>query len=93
MPAYFKRGLVVLLVLCLSLVTARPARADIAYTKDSKAIGVIVAVVAVGALRMTVGWEWVDYYVGLRGGLGGAGTLAGHYGWHSVYHFGTFGVG
>ena len=45
-----RRYLIMLLVLCLCLVPARPAHATIAYASDGKAIGVIIAVVAIGAL-------------------------------------------
>lgn len=44
-----KRHFVVFLVLCLAISTTRPALADIGYTKDSKAVGVIAAVVVIGA--------------------------------------------
>jgi hypothetical protein len=45
-----RRLVVTLLIVCLGFSTPRPARADIAYTRDGKAIGVIVAVVAVAAV-------------------------------------------
>ncbi|HEX4019892.1 MAG TPA: hypothetical protein VHX63_02005 [Acidobacteriaceae bacterium] len=45
-----KRPLIVLLLCVFCLATAKTAKADVGYTSDGKAAGVIIAIVAVGVL-------------------------------------------
>jgi hypothetical protein len=50
MIAQSKRPFLILLICSLFFVAADTARADIGYAPDSKAVPIIIAVVAVGAL-------------------------------------------